>query len=432
MASGIGGPAVKIMTLNCGSSSVKYSVWDTTPSRKIRLCEGIVERVGVKGGFIRHQRPGMPDLVRNTDCPNHTVALREVVDTVISGEWGVIGSVAELSAVAHRIVHGGEKFRRSVLIDDDVVNTVKQYSILAPLHNPPNLLGVETMRRLVPRVPHIAVFDTAFFSTMPAFVYTYAVPHEWYEKYGVRKYGFHGTSHLYVSRRAAAMLGRPSRSLNLITLHIGSGASVAAIKDGAGFDISLGFSTLPGLTMGTRGGDLDPGILLYMMERAGLTVQQLSSALYKQSGILGITGCCADRRDVLKLVEKGDPRAQLALDVECYNARKYVGAYAAALGVLDAIVFTAGVGENSPVHRARICEGLGILGVSLDPVRNAAARRSGGEADISAAGARVRTLVIPTNEELVFVEDAEAILSGAYASHTEFSYSFEKADFTPA
>jgi len=422
---------MKIMTLNCGSSSVKYSLWDALPKTKAKLCEGIVERVTTQGGFIRHQLPKAREIVQYQECPDHATALRLMIDTVTSRDYGVINDLSEISAVAHRVVHGGERFRTSVRTDDEVLKTIEGYSALAPLHNPPNLLGINTMMRLTPNVPHIAVFDTAFFTTMPPSSYIYAMPYEWYEKYRIRRYGFHGTSHLYVSRRAAALLReRPSR-VNLITVHIGNGVSITAVKRGKAFDTSLGFTTLPGAVMGTRGGDVDPGIPFYVMGKEGLTPSQMMAILHQKSGLLGITGSYTDRRDILKAIKQGNTRAKLALDIECYWLRKYIGAYMAALGAVDAIVFTAGVGENSPVHRAKICEGLDLFGISIEPQKNQVAVKSKGETDISPPGAKIKVFVIPTNEELVFVEDTQAILEGRYKDYTKFKYSFEKPDFMP-
>ena len=422
---------MKIMTLNCGSSSVKYSLWDALPRTKTRLCEGIVERVTTEGGFIRHQLPKAPEIVEYQECPDHAAALKLMIDTITSRDYGVIGDLSEISAVAHRVVHGGERFRTSVRIDDEVLKTIEECSALAPLHNPPNLLGINTMMELTPNVPHIAVFDTAFFATMPPSSYIYAMPYEWYQKYRIRRYGFHGTSHLYVSRRAAALLRKRPSKVNLITVHIGNGVSIAAIKRGKAFDTSLGFSTLPGAVMGTRGGDVDPYIPLYVMEKEGLTVSEMMTILHKKSGLLGITGSYTDRRDILRMIKQGNARAKLALDIECYFLRKYIGAYTAALGAVDAIVFTAGVGENSPVHRAKVCEGLDLFGISIDPEKNKVAVKSKGEKDISTAGAKVKVFVIPTNEELVFVEDTQAILEGRYKDYTKFRYSFERLKFVP-
>jgi len=287
------------------------------------------------------------------------------------------------------------------------------------------------MMSLTPSVPQIAVFDSAFFTTIPTYAYIYALPYEWYQQYGVRRYGFHGTSHLYVSRRAAARLGKSETGANLITLHLGSGSSIAAIKEGKALDCSLGFSTLTGVVMSTRCGDVDPGILLYMIERCGLSVSELSSLLYKQSGLHGITGGVTDRRDILTLIGQGDDRAKLAFDIECYVVKKYIGAYSCALGQVDGIVFTAGVGENAPEYRAEICSGLQVIGASIDHDKNRRAVRGRGEVDISSPDSQVRVFVIPTNEERVFVEDAAAILRGDYQEYSEFNYSFASSEYIP-
>lgn len=416
---------MKILTLNCGSSSVKYSLWDALPETRAKLCDGIVERVTLEGGVIRHQLPKAQEIVQYQECPDHATALRLIIDALTSRDCKVINDLSEIDAVAHRVVHGGEKFRTSVLIDNGVLETIEEYSGLAPLHNPPNLLGIKTMTGLMPEIAHIAVFDTAFFTTMPPSSYIYAMPYDWYEKYHIRRYGFHGSSHLYVSRRAAAILRKKPSEVNLITIHIGNGVSITAVKRGTAYDHSLGFTPLEGAVMGTRGGDVDPGIILHVMQNDGLNPSEMLAILNKKSGLLGITGKYTDRRDILTLVEQGDTRAKLALDIECHRLKKYVGAYMAVLGDVDAIVFTAGVGENSPIHRSRICDGLDLFGISIDPQKNMKAVGSKKETDISAPRARVKVFVIPTNEELVFVEDALAILQGKYEDYTKFEYSFE-------
>ncbi len=419
---------MKIMTLNCGSSSVKYSLWNVLAATKTKLCEGIVERIATKGGLIKHQLPKAPQVVKYQECSDHAMALKLVIDSLTSRDHGAIKDLSEIDAVAHRVVHGKDRFRNSIVLNDEVLKTIEECSTLAPLHNPSNLVGINTMMRFIPSIPHIAVFDTAFFTTMPPRSYIYAVPYEWYEKYGVRRYGFHGTSHLYVSRRAAALLGKKPSEVNLITLHIGNGASITAVKRGKAFDTSLGFTTLPGVVMGTRSGDLDPGIPLHVMEREGLTASQMMTILYQKSGLLGITGRHSDRRDILALVKQGDASAKLALDIECYRVKNYIGSYMAALGAVDAIIFTAGVGENSPLYRAKICEGLDLFGISIDPHKNRTAVKYKRETDISTPGAKIKVFVVPTNEELVFVEDAEAILKGK----SRFKYSFEKPSFVPS
>ncbi|MEO0266463.1 MAG: acetate kinase [candidate division WOR-3 bacterium] len=418
---------MKILTLNCGSSSVKYQVYDW--NRKRPLCKGIVERVTVGGSFILHEVPGRDPVKIEHECPDHGVAIELVINTITDPEIGVLKGVGEINAVSHRVVHGGEKFTKSVLIDDEVVKTFKELSSLAPLHNPANVLGIEAARKLMPDIPHIAVMDTAFLQTMPAHTYLYAVPYEWYEKYGVRKYGFHGTSHLYVSRRAAALLGKDPHEVNLITLHIGNGASATAIKNGKAYDHSMGFTPLQGLIMGTRSGDIDPAIIPYVMERTGLSLDDVMNILNKKSGILGITGKYTDRRDVEIAAEKGDPRAILAIEMESYRIRFYIGAYMAALGRVDAIVFTAGVGERGWIIREKSLEGLENLGIKLDKDKNREAVSRNHEFVISADDSPVKVFVIPTDEELVLVEDAVAILEGRYDIPERFVYSFQSPDY---
>jgi acetate kinase len=351
---------MKIMTLNCGSSSVKYSFWDILPETKKKLCDGIVEKVTQVGSFIRHQMPGAKEIVQHQECPDHSKAIRLIMDTLTSPEQGVIDELSDINAVAHRVVHGGEKFRASVRIDGKVLEAIEQFSALAPLHNPPNLLGIDIMMKLGPWIPHIAVFDTAFFNTMPPSSFIYAVPYEWYEKHGIRRYGFHGSSHLYVSRRAAALLGKRASGVNLITLHIGNGVSITAIKKGSAYDHSMGFTPLEGAVMGTRCGDIDPSILVYVMEKEKLNASEVMTILNKKSGLLGISGMYVDRRDILREVDRDNFRCKLAMNIECHRLKKYLGAYIAVLGTVNAIVFTAGVGENSPIYRSKICEGLNL------------------------------------------------------------------------
>lgn len=351
--------------------------------------------------------------------------------TITDPTHGVVGTLSEISGVGHRVVHGGEKFSVSVVIDDQVKRAVEECAILAPLHNPPNLLGIRAAMKLMPEIPHVAVFDTAFLTTMPTTSTIYPVPYEWYEKYRIKRYGFHGTSHLYVSRRAAALLGKNPADMNAITLHIGNGVSVTAVRQGVAYDHSMGFTPLEGAVMGTRPGDIDPAIVLYVMEKEDLSTTEMYSILNKKSGLVGITGKHVDRRDILKAAMEGDERARLAFEIECYRLRKYIGAYYAALRRVDAVVFTAGVGENSPEHRARICEGLESLGIVIDPERNVAAVGRKAESEISTPDSKVKVFVIPTDEELVLVEDVIATLTGKYDHYTKYEYSFQKPGFRP-
>ncbi len=384
-----------ILALNCGSSSVKYKLYHW--EKRQTLTQGIVERIGI-------------------DCPDHRTALKQIVGTL---------NAAEISAVGHRVVHGGEKFKSSVLINEEVLAAIKAVQDLAPLHNPPNIAGIEAAQEILPAVPHIAVFDTAFHQTMPEASFLYAVPYEWYGMYGVRRYGFHGTSHLYVSRRAAVLLGKKPMETNLITMHIGNGVSITAIKEGVSVDTSMGLTPLEGAVMGTRCGDIDPAIILFMIEKEGFYAEELDAILNKKSGLLGITGKYMDRRDVEKAAEEGDRRAQLAIRIEAYRLRKYIGAYTAALERVDAVVFTAGAGELNWKLREKVLEDLGALGIVLDKNRNEAAVSREKESLISNDGSAVKVFVIPTDEEIVFIEDVVAILEGRYETHTHFTYSFE-------
>jgi acetate kinase len=416
-----------VLSLNCGSSSAKYQVYNW--EKNLIVAKGIVERVTIDGSFIKHEVPGREEYVEHHECPNHKEALALIIDMLVRKDRGVLHDIFEISAVGHRVVHGGEKFAKSVKITAESLRAFKELCPLAPLHNPPNIQGIEAAMEVLPEVPHIAVMDTAFLQTMPATSYIYAVPYEWYENYRVRRYGFHGTSHLYVAKRAAVMLKKPPFECNLITCHIGNGVSFTAIKNGVAFDHSMGLTPLEGLVMGTRCGDIDPAIIPFICEKTGTTAQQVESVLNKKSGLLGITGKYTDRRDILKAARDGDKRAQLAVDIEAYRIKKYIGAYYAALGRLDAIVFTAGVGEMSPEIRGKSLENMESLGVKLDKERNEAARTRNKELVISADDSRVKVLVIPTDEEYVFTADVVAILENRYDVHTNFEYSFQRPDY---
>ncbi|MFA4967825.1 MAG: acetate kinase, partial [Candidatus Margulisiibacteriota bacterium] len=313
---------MNILALNCGSSSIKYKVFNS--GKKELLGFGSVERIGIPGSFIRHERPGSEPQITNYECPNHETALKLIAETLVAPNIGIIKNLSEINAVGHRVVHGGEKFKSSVKIDADVLAAIKAVKDLAPLHNPPNIAGIEAAQILFPGVPQIAVFDTAFHQTMPESAYIYAVPYEWYGMYGVRRYGFHGTSHLYVSRRAAVLLDKKPYDTNLITMHIGNGVSITAIKNGESVDTSMGLTPLEGAVMGTRSGDIDPAIILFMIEKEGFYAEQIDSILNKKSGLLGITGKYMDRRDVEKAAEEGDKRAKLAVEIETYRLKKYI------------------------------------------------------------------------------------------------------------
>lgn len=416
-----------ILTLNCGSSSVKYMLYDW--EKKLPLVKGIVERVMVGGSFCVHSPHGRDSVKIEHECPTHKEAIKLITDLLVHPQYGVIDDVKEIDAVGHRMVHGGEEFARSVLIDEKALDTFRRLSDLAPLHNPPNIIGVEAAKELLPNVPHVAVMDTAWHQTMPPSSYIYALPYEWYQKYKIRRYGFHGTSLLYIAKRAAVLLGKDPFETNIVSLHIGNGASANAVKNGVSFDTSMGFTPLEGLVMGTRAGDHDPAIGLYIMEKEGLSPKALNDVLNKKSGILGITGKYVDRRDVESAMEAGDERAKLAFEIECYRLKKYVGAYCFALGRVDAIVFTAGVGEMSSKVREKTLEGLEFWGIKIDSRRNAISKTRNAETFIHSDDSKIKIFVIPTDEELVFVEDVVAILEGRYDVHTKFRYSFEDPNF---
>ncbi|KAF0132650.1 MAG: acetate kinase [Candidatus Saganbacteria bacterium] len=410
---------MKILALNCGSSSIKYKVfnWGT----KETLGSGSVERIGITGSFIRHEKQGCDPHIQNHECPNHGEALKLIAE-LLQDE--------KISAIGHRVVHGGEKFKSSVKIDAEVLAAIKAVQDLAPLHNPPNIAGIEAAQILFPDVPHIAVFDTAFHQTMPENAYLYAVPYEWYGMYGVRRYGFHGTSHLYVSRRASVLLGKKPSETNLITMHIGNGVSITAVKNGESVDTSMGLTPLEGAVMGTRCGDIDPAIILFMIEKEGFYAEQIDSILNKKSGLIGITGKYMDRRDIEKAASEGDKRCQLAFEIEAYRLKKYIGSYSASLGHVDAIVFTAGAGELNWQLREKVLTNLDNLGIKFDRIKNQNAMSKDKETDISADDSKVKIFVVPTDEEMVFIEDVVAILEGRYETHTKFTYSFEASNYS--
>jgi len=416
-----------ILTLNCGSSSVKYQVYDW--DKKDVLATGIVERVTLGGSSITHKARGKDDYTVEHECPTHTVAIELILKTLVHPEAGVIKDMSSIRAVGHRMVHGGSKFARSSLINDEFIATFRDLMDLAPLHNPANLMGVEAAKAVLPGVPHCAIMDTAWHQTMPATAYTYAVPREWEDKYSVRRYGFHGTSFLYNAKRAAVLLGKDPFETNLVIAHIGNGASINAVKDGLSYDTSMGMTPLEGLVMGTRSGDLDPGIVFHMIRKAGLEPAEVEKRLNKESGVLGVTGKWADRRDIEDAASKGDPVAHLAQELESYRIKKYIGAYYAALGRVDALVFTAGVGEMGPTIRRLSTAGLEGLGIVVDQEKNKLAKCRNAELDITGPGSKVKVFVIPTDEELVMTEDAYALMKGSYDVHTKYRYYFQDRDY---
>lgn len=416
-----------ILSLNCGSSSVKYQLYNWT--NKEIIAKGIVERVTVGNSFCVHEVNHKEKVTLKQDCPSHREAIKLIIDTLIHPEYGAIKKLSDIAAIGHRVVHGGEKFAKSVLINQEVLKTFKELSVLAPLHNPPNIMGIEAAMELLPDIPHAAIMDTAWHQTMPAHVYMYAVPYEWYEKYRIRRYGFHGTSLLYVAKRAAVLLNKDPFQCNLISCHIGNGVSINAVKNGLSYDTSMGFTPLEGAIMGTRAGDHDAALDFYVMQKESLSPQEIDSILNKKSGILGITGKYTDRRDVVKAANNGEERAMLAVEMEVYRLKKYIGAYAAALGRLDALIFTAGVGEMSTTTRSKILEGLELFGIRYDSEKNSVARTRNKESDISAPDSKVKIFVIPTDEELVFVEDVVALIEGRYDIHTNFKYTFQEKGY---
>lgn len=396
---------MKVLVINSGSSSIKYQLFDMTTEEVI--AKGLVERIGIANSRLNHYPQNREKVVIEQDIPDHEVGLKLVLDALVHPTHGVIKDLKEISAVGHRIVHGGEKFASSVLITDEVIKAVEECIPLAPLHNPPNLLGIKAMQKLLPGVPQVGVFDTAFHQTMPPHAYIYGIPYEYYERYRVRRYGFHGTSHYYVANRAAEILSKSIEELRIVTCHLGNGSSIAAVDKGRSIDTSLGFGTVAGVIMGTRCGDLDPAIVLFLMEKDDLSTARMQEILYKKSGFLGVSGISNDLRDVEEAAKRGNRRADLALDIFAYGIKKYIGAYAAAMGGLDVVVFTAGIGENSNVVRERVCRGLEFLGIKLDLEKN---KVRGKEAIISADDSKVKVMVIPTNEELVIARDTKRIV----------------------
>ena len=397
---------MKILVLNCGSSSIKYKLFDMTT--KEVMAQGGIEKIGLPGSFLKLTLPSGEKVVLEKDVPEHTTGIDFILNTLVSEEYGAIKSLDEINAVGHRMVHGGEKFAKSVLLDKEVLDAFIACNDLAPLHNPANLKGVNAVTAILPNVPQVGVFDTAFHQTMPDYAYMYAVPYELYTKYGVRRYGFHGTSHRYVSKRACEFLGLPVEGTKIITCHVGNGGSITAVKDGKSVDTSMGLTPLEGLMMGTRSGDIDGGAVTYIMEKEGLDATGISNLLNKKSGVLGVFEKSSDMRDLESAAAAGEPRAVLAESMYFYRIKKYIGAYAAAMGGVDVIVFTGGVGENQANARSGACEGLEYMGVKVDLEKN---KTRGVEAIISADDSKVKVVVIPTDEELMIASDTMDILS---------------------
>lgn len=397
---------MKILVLNCGSSSIKYKLFDMTT--KEVLAQGGIEKIGLVGSFLKLTLPNGEKNILEKDIPEHTAGIEFILNTLVSPEYGAIKSLDEINAVGHRMVHGGERFSESVLLNKEVLDAFIACNDLAPLHNPANLKGVNAVSAILPNVPQVGVFDTAFHQTMPDYAYMYAIPYELYEKYGVRRYGFHGTSHRYVSQRVCEFLGVDPKGKKIITCHIGNGGSISAIKDGKCIDTSMGLTPLEGLVMGTRSGDIDAGAVTFIMEKEGLNATGVSNLLNKKSGVLGVSGVSSDMRELEAAVAAGNPKAILAEKMYFYRIKKYIGAYAAALGGVDIILFTGGVGENQANCRSEVCEGLEFMGVKIDLEKN---KVRGEEAIISADDSKVTVAVIPTDEELMIASDTLAILN---------------------
>ncbi|QNO16371.1 acetate kinase [Alkalicella caledoniensis] len=396
---------MKILVVNCGSSSLKYQLVDMNGEQV--LAKGLVERIGLDGSLLVHEKGDEDKVKLPNEIPNHKIAIGLVIDTLVDPNLGVLSDIKEIEAVGHRVVHAGEEFAGSVLITDAVMNALNKCIELAPLHNPPNIMGIEACAEVLPGVKQVGVFDTAFHQTMPKKSFLYGLPYEAYENHSVRRYGFHGTSHKYVAQEAAKMLGKDIADLKIITCHLGNGASVAAIDGGISVDTSMGFTPLEGLVMGTRCGDIDPAIIPFIMNKEGLDINGVNDYLNKKSGVLGISGVSSDFRDIENAAGQGNERAQLALDIFAQRVKKYIGAYAAVLGGVDAVVFTAGLGENSPETRETVLADFEFLGIEIDTAKN---KVRGKATNFSKDGSKVQALVIPTNEELMIARDTQSIV----------------------
>ena len=397
---------MKVLVINAGSSSLKYQLIDMEDQSV--LAKGLCERIGIEGSNLQHTNVGK-DTKTKIEKPmkDHGDAIQMVIDALVDGEIGVIKSMDEIGAVGHRVVHGAEEFANSCLITEAVMKALEKCTPLAPLHNPPNIIGINACTKIMPNVPQVAVFDTAFHQTMPAKAFMYALPYECYEEDRIRKYGFHGTSHKYVSQQAAKVLGKAPEDLKIVTCHLGNGSSISAVDGGKCIDTSMGFTPLDGVPMGTRTGSMDPAVVTFLLNK-GMTAAEVDNLMNKKSGVQGVSGVSSDFRDLAAAANEGNSRAQLALDMFTYQVKKYIGSYAAAMGGVDAVVFTAGVGENDAATRKAITDGLGFMGIAIDDEKNS----TRGTVDITAEGASVKTLVIPTNEELMIAIDTKKIVEG--------------------
>ena len=418
--------AMVILTLNCGSSSAKYQVYDW--DNKDVLANGVVERIGIDGSGITHKAKGNKTEIKSP-CPTHKEAIELILKTITDKEIGVIPDMSVIKAVGHRVLHGGDKFTKSVLITPEVLDTFRSVIDLGPLHMPANIMGIEAAQKVMPDVPHCAVMDTAWHQTMPEETFMYAIPREWYTKYHARRYGFHGTSFLYTAKRASVLLHKAAKDTNLIICHIGNGSSMCAVKNGQCYDTTMGITPLEGLVMGTRSGDIDPALPFYIMRKTGMTADEMDTALNKKSGCLGITGRFSDRRDIEIAAAEGDKQCQLCIEMEALRIKKYIGAFMAELGHVDAIVFTAGVGERGPITRFKACSGLEKYGIKIDAQKNDWSFTGNAETCISADDSETKIFVIPTDEELVMTEDAYALMKGTYDVHTNFTYSFQDPSY---
>ncbi len=398
---------MKILVINAGSSSLKYQLIDMTNEEV--MAKGLCERIGIENSKLNHTPNGGEKVVIEKDMKDHSDAIKMVLDALTDANHGVIKSMDEISAVGHRVVHGGEKFNKSFIINDDVKKALEECVPLAPLHNPANIIGIEACEKAMPGVPQVGVFDTAFHQTMPKDAYMYGIPYAMYEKHRIRRYGFHGTSHKYVSEQAALMLNKPAKDLKIITFHLGNGSSITAVDGGKSIDTSMGFTPLAGVVMGTRCGDIDPAIVKFLAENENLSLKEVDDMMNKKSGVDGISGVSSDFRDLEKAEAEGNEKAKLALDMFVYSVRKFLGQYVVAMGGVDAIVFTAGIGENTPMMRKAILKNTEFLGIEVDDAKNEKAIR-GAQMEISSDSSKVKVLVIPTNEELMIAKETQELL----------------------
>ena len=399
---------MKVLVLNCGSSSIKYKLYDMNGQKE--LASGVIEKIGLPDSFLKFTLSDGSKQVITQEIKEHTAGIELILKTLTDAKYGVIKSLDQIDAVGHRVVHGGDKFCSSVVINQEVIDKIEECVDLAPLHNPANLKGIFAIQKILPKVPQVAVFDTSFHQTMPPYAYIYALPYDYYEKYGVRRYGFHGTSHRYVAKRGCEFLGIDLENSRIITAHIGNGGSITAIKNGKSIDTSMGMTPVEGLMMGSRSGSVDPGVLTYLMEKENLSTQQINDIINKKSGLVGVSGVSSDMRDIENAIEQGNERARLAMDMYFYYILKYVSGYIAVLGGVDAIIFTGGVGENQPIMRKYVCDSLAFLGVDFNNELND--RIKGRETELTFPNSKVRVAVIPTNEELAIAIDTEELVEG--------------------